>query len=72
MTKEELIKIARQSGVRDDEHIFEFSQYKYLERFAELIVEKEREDCKKFFAENDTNLFWGSQVASHICARGQE
>jgi hypothetical protein len=45
MTKEEIIELARQAGVRDDEHIFEFSQYKYLEAFARLVAEKERETC---------------------------
>ena len=43
MTQEEIIELARQAGVRDDEHTFEFSQYKYLERFAKLVAEKERE-----------------------------
>ena len=52
MTKEEIIEMARQAGVRDDEHIFEFSQYKYLERFAKLVVEKdELEDI-------DINITW--------------
>jgi DNA-directed RNA polymerase subunit F len=45
MTKDEIIEMARQAGVRDDEHIFEFSQYKYLESFARLVAEKEREAC---------------------------
>jgi hypothetical protein len=43
MTQDEIIELARQAGVRDDEHIFEFSQYKYLEAFARLVAEKERE-----------------------------
>ena len=47
MTQEEIIEMARQAGVRDDEHTFEFSQYKYLERFATLVAEKEREACAK-------------------------
>ena len=38
MTKVEIIEMARQAGVRDDEHTFEFSQYKYLERFAKLVA----------------------------------
>ena len=38
MNKEDIIRIARQAGVRDDEHRFEFSEYKYLERFAALII----------------------------------
>jgi hypothetical protein len=45
MTQNEIIEMARQAGVRDDEHIFEFSQYKYLEAFARLVAEKERETC---------------------------
>jgi hypothetical protein len=45
MTKDKIIEMARQAGVRDDEHIFEFSQYKYLEAFARLVAEKERETC---------------------------
>jgi hypothetical protein len=47
MTKDEIIEMARRAGVRDDEHIFEFSQYKYLERFAKLVAEHEREACAK-------------------------
>ena len=47
MTKDEIIEMARQAGVRDDEHTFEFSQYKYLERFAKLVADKEREECAK-------------------------
>ena len=43
MTKEEMIELARQAGVRDDEHTFEFSQYKYLERFAVLVAQHERD-----------------------------
>ena len=38
MTREEIIELARQAGVRDDEHTFEFRQYKYLERFAALVI----------------------------------
>jgi hypothetical protein len=48
MTQDEIIEMARQAGVRDDEQIFEFSQYKYLEAFAKLVAEeaaaKEREE----------------------------
>ena len=40
MTQDEIIEMARQAGVRDDENIFEFSQYKYLEAFAKLVTEK--------------------------------
>ena len=42
MSKEDIICMARIAGVRDDDHRFEFSEYKYLERFAELIRADER------------------------------
>lgn len=45
MTQDEIIEMARQAGVRDDENIFEFSQYKYLERFAKLVAAKEQDRC---------------------------
>jgi hypothetical protein len=47
MTQDEIIEMAKLAGVRDDEHIFEFSQYKYLEAFAKLVEAKEREACAK-------------------------
>jgi len=64
MTKNEIIEMARQAGVRDDEHIFEFSQYKYLKRFAELVAEKEREKCAEIAK-------WHQDMAAEIRARGQ-
>jgi len=51
MTQDEIIEMARQSGVRDDEHIFEFSEYKYLEDFVKLVAQHEREACAKMFDE---------------------
>ena len=65
MTKDEIIEMARQAGVRDDEHTFEFSQYKYLERFAKLVAEKEREKCAEIAK-------WHQDMAAEIRARGQE
>lgn len=44
MNKEEIIDMAREAGVRDDGHIFEFSQYKYLEAFAKLVAEKSKQE----------------------------
>jgi hypothetical protein len=45
MTQDEIIEMARQAGVRDDERIFEFSQYKYLEAFANLVADKATEEA---------------------------
>ena len=57
MTQDEIIEMARRAGVRDDEHIFEFSQYKYLERFAKLVAEHEREACAKVCESIDMEAF---------------
>ena len=45
MTQDDVIEMARQAGVRDDERIFEFSQYKYLERFVNLVAAKATEEA---------------------------
>lgn len=42
-----LIEMARIAGVRDDGYRFEFSEYKYLERFTELVRADEREQIGK-------------------------
>jgi len=55
MTQDEIIEMARQAGVRDDENIFEFSQYKYLERFAKLVAKREREACAILCDEESIN-----------------
>jgi hypothetical protein len=74
MTQDEIIELARQTGVRDDEHIFEFSQYKYLEAFANLVAEKEREACANI-CETLELPEWPDKVrqplAQAIRARGQ-
>jgi len=74
MTQDEIIELARQAGVRDDEHIFEFSQYKYLEAFARLVAEKEREACANI-CETLELPDWPDKVrqplAQAIRARGQ-
>jgi hypothetical protein len=45
----DIIEMARIAGVRDDGHRFEFSEYKYFERFVELAradaIADEREAC---------------------------
>jgi len=42
-----VIEMARIAGVRDDGHRFEFSEYKYLERFAEIVRADERKACAR-------------------------
>jgi hypothetical protein len=38
----DIIEMARIAGVRDDGHRFEFSEYKYFERFVDLVRADER------------------------------
>ena len=45
------------------------SQLERLNQIVELARADEREACAKFFDDNDTNLFLGSQAAQHIRSR---
>ena len=79
-----VIEMAREAGTRTDRDPYEFTDYNYLSRFAEIVraderdramrenayVLAEREACAKFFDDNDTNMFWGSQAAQRIRTRG--
>ena len=66
MTKEEIIEMARQAGAHDNGYEVQFVEPKYLERFAKLVVEHEREECAKMVMPLDESL------ADEIRARGQE
>jgi hypothetical protein len=74
-----IIEMARVAGVRDDGHRFEFSEYKYLERFAALVAASEREACAKVCDAMRVDTPMGSQprtealfyAAKNIRARGQ-
>ena len=73
MTQDDVIEMARQAGVRDDERIFEFSQYKYLERFANLVAAKEREACAKVCDEvGEHPSLTPLHCAESIRARGEQ
>ena len=72
MNKDEIIEMARRAGLR--QHIPFWSDSEVadaLEAFAKLVAAKEREACAKFFDDNDTLMFWGSQAATYIRARGE-
>ena len=47
MNRENIIQMARAAGVKDDEHRFEFSDYKDLEFFAHLVAQHVREAINK-------------------------
>ena len=73
MTQTEIIDMARKAGFVDYElddgttNAFD----KRYEALAKMVAAKEREACAKFFDDNDTLMFWGSQAAREIRARGQ-
>ena len=70
MTQDEIIEMAEEVGLGFvvDRH---WMCHKELEAFAKLVAAKEREACAKFFDDNDTLMFWASQAATHIRARGE-
>ena len=72
MTQDEIIEMAKQSGAMFDHMTWvERDLLPVFERFAKLVAAKEREACAKFFDDNDTLMFWGSQAAREIRARGE-
>jgi hypothetical protein len=74
MTKDDIICMARVAGVRDDGHRFEFSEYKYLERFAALAAAAERAECAKvcenLAVQQDRDV--RDECAAAIRARGEQ
>ena len=64
-------ELARQAGVRDDEYCFEFSEPKYLIRFAELIAAHEREECAKLCDNWEHDEEFVDNIADAIRARGK-
>jgi len=84
MTKEEIIEMAHKSGLHlaTDVNWMPIIGLEYLEKFAKLVAEVEREECAKI-AENrilhDENkdikkgyLFAQQSIAQDIRTRGQE
>ena len=64
-------ELARQAGVRDDEYCFEFSEPKYLIRFAELIAAHEREECAKVCDRFANRMMSAEECAGAIRERGK-
>jgi len=68
-----IIEMAREAGFEITHNMILVEGWEigpYMQRFAALVRADEREACAKFFDDNDTNMFWGSQAAQHIRARG--
>jgi len=65
MTKEELIRMAREAGFADSEGVVHPAYQ--LEAFATLVAAAEREACAAMF--DDRNV-WDEEVGERIRARG--
>ena len=79
MTQDEMIELARQAGAHDNGYEVRFVEPKYLERFAKLVAEKEREECAKVAENMDAMILallnetrQPIAIAAAIRARGQE
>lgn len=64
--RDDIIRIAREAGVRDDGHRFEFSEYKYLERFAALVLANNPPQSSMAWQEG---FEAGKQIEREACAR---
>lgn len=68
MTRDDIIRIARQVGMQGmlTDVVTTFDE---LERFANLVAAAEREACAKLCA--DDGMLWGARYAAKIRARGK-
>lgn len=70
MNREEIIKMARESGISkpwDQEPV----KWETLERFAALVAAAEREACAKFIEDHDPSDHLAATIAAVIRSRGQ-
>jgi len=68
MTKDDIIRMAREAGwdINDLIDVFDFGVR--LEAFANLVAAAEREACAKLF---DNHNVWDEEVGERIRARSQ-
>ena len=73
MTQDEIIEMARQAGIGWGERLGGMPEF--LERFAKLIAEHEREACAGIVV-NEAMQYaepvWAFEIVNDIKARGQE
>jgi hypothetical protein len=69
MTREDIIKIAKQAGAPNSSESPSFVDF--LEAFAKLVAAKEREACAKVCEERWKDSPWFIEAAAAIRARGE-
>ena len=75
MTRDQVIKLAREAGAGDPESLFGRTDYvamtkHEIERFAALVAAAEREECAKVVEIFDRTFQTGGGIAGAIRARG--
>jgi hypothetical protein len=65
MTKDDIIKLARDAGFADSKSVVHAAYQ--LEAFANLVAAAEREECAAMF---DNHNVWDEEVGERIRARG--
>ena len=73
MTRDDIIRLAKEATNKNV--LFEFppQDIRLFERFAELVAAAEREECAKLCEEiSDDEYYLGRQYADMLRARGQE
>ena len=72
MTREDIIRMAREAGGQQDE-VDMYFDYEQLERFAALVAEHERNACAKVCDDMDHNgVMIAADCAAAIRARGEQ
>jgi hypothetical protein len=78
MNREDIIRVAREAGLRLDKHNGGFVDQSELLRFAALVAAAEREECAKVCDDKAKETFsgqcqvWGDYFARVIRARGNK
>lgn len=75
MTKEDIIRMAREAGFKHPEAVGQCEDFAYfdLERFAALVAQFERDACAKVCETEWSNVaerMYGEECAAAIRARG--
>jgi hypothetical protein len=72
MTRDDIIRIAREAGWQEDMFGIGIWDSKELNVFANLVAAAEREECAKLCEKvEDDDLYFGSQYAAAIRERGK-
>lgn len=75
MNKDKIIELAREAAMQSETFVHHGFDDVFLERYAELIAEHEREKCAKFVEDVYVRQFqrpWREDLAAAIRARGNE